>query len=73
MHGNIDISFWIKGTKKMGKVRFVSVRRSRSGFFETLEWSLEVDGKVVQLLGIEGGRDPMGQRGVDGKEELLDM
>lgn len=61
MHGNINISFWIKGTKGQGKVRFVSVRKRRDGFFETLEWSLQTaDGKVVQLLDIEGARDPMG-------------
>lgn len=63
LHGSINISFWIKGTKGQGKVRFVSVRKRRDGFFETLEWSLETgDGRVVQLLDVEGGRDPMGGR-----------
>lgn len=39
----------------------MSVRKRRDGFFETLEWSLQTaDGKVVQLLDIEGARDPMG-------------
>lgn len=69
LHGNIDISFWIKGTKGMGKVRFVSVRRRRDGFFETLEWSLETSEGVVQLLGVESGRDPLGQK--DGLRERL--
>jgi len=45
-------------------VRFVSVRRRRDGYFETLEWSLTgEDGQVVQLLGAEGARDPNAQPG----------
>lgn len=61
LHGHIDISFWVKGTKGVGQVRFVSVRKTRDGFFETLEWSLKTeDGTVVQLLEVEGGRDPLG-------------
>ena len=51
LHGNIDISFWVKGNKQKGEVRFVSIRRKRGGYFETLEWSLKTeDGSVVQLL-----------------------
>ena len=60
LHGHIDISFWVKGTRGKGLVRFVSIRRRRDGYFETLEWSLTgEDGTVVQLLGVEGARDPM--------------
>ena len=55
LHGIIDISFWVKGTKGVGKTKFVSVRKKRDGYFETLEWSLKMeDGRVVQLL--EGGQ-----------------
>lgn len=51
LHGHIDISFWVKGRTQKGIVRFVSVRRKRDGYFETLEWSLTTeDGRVVQLL-----------------------
>lgn len=32
LHGRIDISFWVKGTKGRGKMRFRSVRPSRMGF-----------------------------------------
>ncbi|KIW91426.1 uncharacterized protein Z519_08322 [Cladophialophora bantiana CBS 173.52] len=64
MQGTIDISFWVKGTKGKAKTKFVSLRRSRGGYFETLEWSLQMeDGTVVQLLEKEGTRDPLeGQR-----------
>ncbi|KAJ9660304.1 cytochrome oxidase assembly protein 1 [Neophaeococcomyces mojaviensis] len=73
LHGSIDISFWVKGTKRTGKVRFVSVRKRRDGYFETLEWSLTDDtGRTVQLLEVEGTLDPMAANKV-GEEELLDM
>jgi len=32
LHGKIDITFWVKGNKGRGKVRFVSVRKRRDGF-----------------------------------------
>ncbi len=32
LHGKIDISFWVKGTKGKGKVSFVSVRKRRDGY-----------------------------------------
>lgn len=40
LHGIIDLSFWVKGTKRQGKVRFVSIRRTRQGYFETQSWAL---------------------------------
>ena len=62
LHGVIDISFWVKGTKGMGKTKFVSVRKRRDGYFETLEWSMVMeDGRVVQLLDA-GEADPMGKK-----------
>ena len=60
LHGVIDISFWVKGTKAQGRTRFVSRRKKRNGFFETTEWSLTTEeGEVIQLLE-EGGRGPVG-------------
>ncbi|KAL9041233.1 MAG: hypothetical protein Q9180_001420 [Flavoplaca navasiana] len=51
LHGRIDISFGVKGTKGRGVMRFKSVRKTRMGFFETHEWSLEMeDGRKLQLL-----------------------
>lgn len=32
LHGRIDISFWVKGTKTQGKMRFKSVRPDRMSF-----------------------------------------
>ncbi|EGP83114.1 unnamed protein product [Zymoseptoria tritici ST99CH_1A5] len=58
MQGRIDISFWVKGTKGQGKMRFKSMRKTRMGIFETLEWSLEPEGgQKISLLDNEG-RDP---------------
>ncbi|KAL8668838.1 MAG: hypothetical protein Q9168_006544 [Polycauliona sp. 1 TL-2023] len=51
LHGRIDISFGVKGTKGKGVMRFKSVRKTRMGYFETQEWSLEMeDGRKLQLL-----------------------
>lgn len=62
LHGVIDISFWVKGTKGVGKTKFVSVRKRRDGFFETLEWSLAMEGgEEVQLLDA-GEKDPMAKQ-----------
>ena len=64
MHGRIDISFWVKGKKAKGLMRFKSERKTRMGMFETLEWSLQpVGGKKISLLdGSE--RDPaLNQKG----------
>ncbi|KAL8679368.1 MAG: hypothetical protein Q9224_000383 [Gallowayella concinna] len=59
LHGNIDISFAVKGTEGRGMMRFKAVRRTRMGFFETTEWSLEMeDGRKLQLLNQVGG-DPL--------------
>lgn len=58
LHGSIDISFWVKGTKSQALTRFVS-KRQKGGYFQTLEWSLtDSTGKTWQLL-TTGGRDPM--------------
>jgi cytochrome c oxidase assembly factor 1 len=36
LHGKIDISFWVKGSRGKGKVRFVSMRKRRDGFVRLL-------------------------------------
>ncbi|PWY63524.1 DUF1783-domain-containing protein [Aspergillus eucalypticola CBS 122712] len=60
LHGRIDISFWVKGTKAQGKMRFRSIRPDRTSFFRTEVWSLETeDGTVVQLL--DKDTDPFNQ------------
>ncbi|WEW55577.1 cytochrome oxidase assembly protein 1 [Emydomyces testavorans] len=61
LHGRIDISFWVKGTRAKGKMRFKSTRAHRMGFFRTEDWSLEMeDGSVIQLLNATEG-DPFQQ------------
>jgi cytochrome c oxidase assembly factor 1 len=32
LHGRIDITFWVKGTKSQGKMRFRSIRPDRMSF-----------------------------------------
>lgn len=36
LHGRIDISFWVKGTKGKGLMRFRSERKSRMGYVSRL-------------------------------------
>ncbi|KAI4127146.1 MAG: hypothetical protein LQ347_004716 [Umbilicaria vellea] len=51
LHGRINITFDVKGTKARGTMRFRSVRKTRMGYFDTQEWSLTTeDGQVIQLL-----------------------
>lgn len=51
LHGRINISFKVKGTKNAGTMRFVSHRPSPKAMFETTEWSLETDdGRHIDLL-----------------------
>ncbi|KAK4992826.1 cytochrome oxidase assembly protein 1 [Elasticomyces elasticus] len=58
LHGRIDIQFWVKGTRAKALMRFHSQRKTRMGYFETLEWSLKTeDGQTIQLLQSEGA-DP---------------
>ncbi|KAF2642398.1 DUF1783-domain-containing protein [Massarina eburnea CBS 473.64] len=40
VHGRIDITFWVKGTRDMGEVRLRCRRRGRGGYFVTQEYSL---------------------------------
>jgi cytochrome c oxidase assembly factor 1 len=32
LHGRIDISYWVKGTKSKGKMRFKSIRPDRTSY-----------------------------------------
>ncbi|KAK3697688.1 cytochrome oxidase assembly protein 1 [Vermiconidia calcicola] len=65
LHGRINISFWVKGTNGRGLMRFKSERKTRMGYFETLEWSLEPEGgKKISLLENQG-RDPFQQETAD--------
>ncbi|OJD16451.1 hypothetical protein AJ78_03392 [Emergomyces pasteurianus Ep9510] len=58
LHGRIDISFWVKGTKGKAKMRFRSIRNGRNGYFRTENWTLTLeDGTTVQLLDASQG-DP---------------
>jgi cytochrome c oxidase assembly factor 1 len=51
MQGNIDITFWVKGTRGVAKTRFVARRKEKRGTFATEEWSLtKEDGSVLHLL-----------------------
>ena len=64
LHGNIEIQFYVKGTKAQGQTKFVARRREKRGTFHTEEWSLVMgDGKVVHLLneGGEGGKPEVHQ------------
>lgn len=40
LHGRIDISFWVKGTKGQGKMRFRSIRPDRMSFVSWPQFSL---------------------------------
>ncbi|KAL0940763.1 cytochrome oxidase assembly [Colletotrichum truncatum] len=62
LHGRIDVSFSVKGTKGEAVMKFTSFRTSHKGLFETTEWSLETpDGRKIDLL---DGADPF--RGIVG-------
>ena len=45
MHGRINISFWVKGTRGMGEVRLRCRRRGKAGLYVTQEWSLDMQDK----------------------------
>jgi cytochrome c oxidase assembly factor 1 len=40
LHGRIDISFWVKGKKGKGRVRFASVRKRRDGLVSSSNLSV---------------------------------
>jgi cytochrome c oxidase assembly factor 1 len=66
VHGRINISFWVKGTKTQGEVKLRCRRKGRGGYFTTQEWSLTLDdGRVLYLYDPEGNaidpfQEPMG-------------
>lgn len=67
VHGRIDISFWVKGTRKQGEVKLRCRRRGRGGLYETKEYSLTLeDGTRMELYDPEGNAidpfmDPMAE------------
>ncbi|ROT40250.1 DUF1783-domain-containing protein [Sodiomyces alkalinus F11] len=68
LHGRINISFPVKGTRGEAIMRFQSYRLSHKGMFETTEWSLETpDGHKIDLL---DGADPF--RGIVGSRNEED-
>ncbi|TPX07849.1 uncharacterized protein E0L32_010424 [Thyridium curvatum] len=70
LHGRIDISFAVKGTKSTGVMRFASHRPTARGVFETTEWSLEAeDGRKIDLL---DGEDPFRALMNDGLDDFED-
>lgn len=65
VHGRIDIEYGVKGTRGSGVMRFRADRKTKTGFFETREWELELregvaKGRTVKLLEAEGA-DPFGR------------
>ncbi|KAK4496321.1 hypothetical protein PRZ48_012301 [Zasmidium cellare] len=56
LHGRIDISYWVKGTKGKALMRFKSERKTRMGYFDTLEWSIQPEGG--EKISLMGGNDP---------------
>ncbi|TID15583.1 DUF1783-domain-containing protein [Venturia nashicola] len=60
LHGKIDISFGVKGTKRTGMMRFVSERKRGMEFFKTMQWTLTTDdGKVINLIEDDEAQDPL--------------
>ncbi|KAJ8117618.1 hypothetical protein OPT61_g1226 [Boeremia exigua] len=55
VHGRIDISFNVKGTKRQGNVRLRCKRKGRGGLYSTQEWSLTMDdGRKLELYDPKG-------------------
>lgn len=51
VQGKIDVRFDVRGTKGKGTMRFVSVRPTARGMFETEKWTLTMeDGREIDLL-----------------------
>lgn len=67
LHGRIDITFSVKGTKNEGVMRFASNRKTPKGAYETTEWSLLTsDGRKIDLL---EDADPTTGLKLEGAEE----
>ncbi|KAJ6201758.1 cytochrome oxidase complex assembly protein 1-domain-containing protein [Bipolaris maydis] len=55
VHGRIDVSFWVKGTKQAGEVRLKCRRKGRGGLYYTQEYSLTLeDGMRFELYDPQG-------------------
>jgi len=69
LHGRIDISFKVKGTKAQGMMRFKAVRATRRGAFETHEWSLTTDDGTK--IGLLDDQDPFTGMLLDAEETKI--
>lgn len=58
MHGRINISFKVKGSKGTGTMTFRSFRPGPKQLFETEEWSLVLDGEDGKKIDLLDGEDP---------------
>jgi len=59
VHGLVDVTFGVKGTRGKGTMRFRCTRAHRSQFFKTEIWTLTMaDGEVINLMD-EEVVDPM--------------
>jgi len=67
VHGRIDISFWVKGTKRAGEVKLRCRRRGRGGLYYTQEYSLTLeDGRRLELYDPQGNAiDPFQEIAVE--------
>lgn len=55
VHGRIDVSFWVKGTKRAGEVKLRCRRKGRGGLYYTQEYSLTLDdGTRLELYDPQG-------------------
>jgi len=60
LHGEVDVTFGVKGTRARGVLRFRCTRPKGEEFFQTDIWTLTMEsGEVVDLMEGPNG-DPMG-------------
>jgi cytochrome c oxidase assembly factor 1 len=50
LHGRIDISYWVKGTKSKGKMRFKSIRPDRTSYVSSSLLSWDCNARVCGKL-----------------------
>ncbi|PKS12149.1 hypothetical protein jhhlp_001447 [Lomentospora prolificans] len=71
LRGRIDVKFKVKGTLGSGTMTFKSFRPGPKGLFETVEWSLVMDGdETGRKIDLLDGNDPF--RAIPGAHMLDD-
>ncbi|USP76645.1 hypothetical protein yc1106_03919 [Curvularia clavata] len=67
VHGRIEVSFWVKGTKQAGEVKLRCRRKGRGGLYYTQEYSLTLeDGTRMELYDPQGNAiDPFQEIAVE--------